>query len=77
VCGGRRRRSDFTVRLEATGPIGLRILYLMHDNAYSGSYSCWVLCGGRGGKKRKGEAGAEKEKEEGRGKREELGFLRT
>jgi hypothetical protein len=24
----RRRRSDFTVRLEATGPIGLRILYL-------------------------------------------------
>ncbi len=36
-------RSDFTVRLEATGPIGLRILYLMHDNAYSSSYSCWVL----------------------------------
>ncbi len=46
-CQGRkawrgRRRSDFTVRLEATGPIGLRILYLMHNNAYSSSYSCWV-----------------------------------
>jgi hypothetical protein len=43
ACGKRRRRSDFIVRLEATGPIGLRILYLMHDNAYSSSYSCWVL----------------------------------
>jgi hypothetical protein len=39
----RWRRSDFTIRLEATGPIGLRILYLMHDNAYSSSYSCWEL----------------------------------